>query len=191
MDYSTINSIVLDALSMLVKHDCYLIEADVSERSITHRLAVSLESLPILDGYHVDCEYNRIESIEERMSKKIKILVDEENMYILNLQERKLELGDISEFSTYPDIIIHKRGVNNGNLLVIEAKKNTNRINESFDDLKLKAYTGTLEEDKYRYEWGAFIRKRQIHPIMTMARFQRTFPAEVSRWSWPTARRCS
>jgi len=53
-----------------------------------------------------------------------------------------------------PDIIIHRRGNDKSNLLVIEVKKKCNNGAKDFDSKKLKAFTSKL---KLNYEYGAYI----------------------------------
>jgi hypothetical protein len=155
MIFDQVKTLLGLALKELIEKDFYLIQNDVSERAITHKLAMYLE--PYFTDYSIDCEYNRNAEDGERKTKTIKILVDEENILIDRFRRRELEIDEIALFSTYPDIIVHHRGVNSGNLLIVEAKKTTCKVDPLFDSLKLKAYTGTTEEDKYRYEWGASI----------------------------------
>ena len=55
----------------------------------------------------------------------------------------------------YPDIIIHKRGTNKLNILIIELIKSTNNDAKSIqlDKLKLQAYTN----QRLKYRLGAYI----------------------------------
>ena len=46
-----------EALDQLLRADAELLNNDVNERSISHRLACYLE--PLFPGWNVDCEYNR------------------------------------------------------------------------------------------------------------------------------------
>lgn len=117
------------ALQEIIENDKFLLEIDVNERCLTHRLAVYLEKL--FPAYNVDCEYNR-EGFEP---KKIKLPVD-------NIQS-----DDIEAITVYPDICIHKRGTNE-NLVIIEAKKQS--INHSRDKKKLIAYKKQLG---YKYSF--------------------------------------
>ena len=59
-----------------------------------------------------------------------------------------------SEGDVFPDIIVHRRGEDGPNLLVIEAKKASEQTEESiaFDHLKLQAY-----RDELGYHATAFI----------------------------------
>jgi hypothetical protein len=59
-----------------------------------------------------------------------------------------------SKGHVFPDLILHRRGSAGPNLLVIEAKKESERTpqNEAFDRLKLAAY-----QDELHYRVAAFI----------------------------------
>ncbi len=57
MDETIVRGRVEEALKILLKNDDYLMEHDVNERSITHKLAEYLQQM--FPGYHVDCEYNK------------------------------------------------------------------------------------------------------------------------------------
>jgi len=105
------------ALARLFTEDLWLLEDDVNERSISHRLAIHLEQ-EIKDrgeawgGLHVDCEYNRdVGNPKHPFSKK------------LNLPERyDVSNEDTHATTVFPDIIVHQRR-STINCLVIEIKK--------------------------------------------------------------------
>src|SRR4030042_3754738 len=65
------------ALGILFKNDSFLLEKDVNERSISHKLAEYLqEQFP---DYDVDCEYNwQTDDYEERSHKKQVVFTSEE-----------------------------------------------------------------------------------------------------------------
>ena len=111
-------------------HECLnkeitLLELDVNERSITHKIAEHLQEYFREIRYDVDCEYNR----------------DGHDKKTLQLEPRSV-LNDNSEGDTvFPDIIVHVRGTRT-NLVVIEAKKNTNR--DKTDVEKLQAFKEQL-----------------------------------------------
>lgn len=77
-----------------MERDGGLLVARAHERTVTHRVAVYLESH--FPGWHIDCEYNRrgfgTDSKEDNEGERV-----------------------------FPDIIVHHRGTSE-NLLVIEAK---------------------------------------------------------------------
>ena len=56
--------------------------------------------------------------------------------------------------SVAPDIVVHRRQVDEDNLLVIELKKDTNKEDPRYDDLKLTQFT---QRDDYHYELGAAV----------------------------------
>lgn len=137
-------------IEKLKKEDWYLIENNASERSIAHRLAVYLEDE--FTGYNVDCEYN-INIEHESGRKKIYLLKEEFKKY--KSKNQKIEDKEVSIF---PDIIIHKRGVNTDNILVIEMKKDTSTVEDNFDRFKLEKFTATEDGDKLVYKLGCALK---------------------------------
>ena len=132
------------SLKSLVNLDKELFEIDVNERTLTHRLAIYLETeISAWDeNWDIDCEYNRdVTSEIEPYSKKLN-LREIEDLYEISVDDEHAK-------TVYPDIIIHQRQTQD-NLIVIEVKKSTS--NESyinFDrDRKLPAYK---EELGYSY----------------------------------------
>jgi hypothetical protein len=123
------------ALKLLCSKDQYLINHDVNERSVSHKLAEYIQNE--FPNFNVDCEYNR-----DGASKK--------ELHFLDFG--KFGPSDVNGKTVYPDIIIHKRNTKN-NLLIIEMKKNS--LPDSNDVKKLKAFTKT--GNGYEYQWGLFI----------------------------------
>jgi len=56
MEFDVINQKLFEALTKVVKNDSYLLEHAINEPTISHRLAVYLESE--FPGFNVDCEYD-------------------------------------------------------------------------------------------------------------------------------------
>lgn len=123
MDFESLKGCINTALEKLKEQDAHLFRADLSERSITSKLASYLSALPELSDWNIDCEYNRMGEIPKQLKWK----------------------GD-NPSKVYPDIIIHKRGSTGPNLLVIEEKKNNEDSEE--DRQKIAAY---IEELNYQY----------------------------------------
>lgn len=139
-----IKNALRQALKKLYLNDSYLIHKDVHERSLTFRLGVYLQEL--FPSWNVDCEYNRnIETI-----KGNKILFSRCPYFPMatcsKCNDRKL-------CTVFPDIIIHRRGTSQ-NLLVIEAKKDADTIEEQTDTEKVKEY---LTESTLNYSYGLFL----------------------------------
>ena len=129
------------AIQRLLKRDRELLTRDVNERSITHRLAVYLQDeFPDMD---VDCEYNRRDFDVKR----------------LDFYPRDTTTDDTDARTVFPDIIVHKRGPDGPNLLVIEAKKSGNqrRNNQNTDRQKLEAFK---RDPGLRYEHAVFLEFR-------------------------------
>lgn len=115
------------ALDTLFEVDDYLLSVDSSERSISHQLAVHLaQEFP---GYDVDCEYNR----------------DGFDVKRLQLSQRPVNDDDLEAVTVFPDIIVHRRGTNEHNLLAIEMKKGSSTIRPDYDFEKLKAFRQELK----------------------------------------------
>lgn len=119
---------VCRVVERLWEHDKHLLDVDASERSITHHLAIYLQQE--FQGWDVDIEYNR-------------------DGYDI---KRLRDLRDVPSDAVYPDIIVHRRGTNDDNLLVIEVKKRDSR--HGFDETKLGEFTKSLTEDGLGYRWG-------------------------------------
>lgn len=132
----------------------------VSERTIAHRLAVHLEQefrdrkLNDSESISVDCEYNRHReavkalSVEKELRKRVK-------KARRKLRKDKLRKGWYT-FSVFPDIILHKRTVDESNILVLELKRSSNKIDVDYDDLKLQLFTRT-DDYGYGYTLGGAI----------------------------------
>lgn len=124
------------SIEQLWKIDRHLLEADSSERSLTHRLAVHLSAF--FPDYHVDCEYNR----------------DGFDVKRLELPERGPARDDsVDAVTVFPDIIVHERGSKKRNLLVVEVKKVSSRETDDYDLLKLRAFKSELD-----YTFAAHLR---------------------------------
>jgi len=122
------------ALDLLLRADGDILEIDINERTILHRLANYLE--PHFPGWNVDCEYNRNHDDPKR----------------LDIQRRDVRSDDTQATTVFPDIIVHKRGTNK-NLLVIEIKKTTSREHDNYDLGKLRAFRQQLG-----YRFAVFVK---------------------------------
>lgn len=127
---------VRSALQILDERDGCLLENDVNERSITHKLAGYLESL--FPEWEVDCEYNRNHDHVKRLRELV----------------REVHTDEPEGKTVFPDIIVHHRN-SDENLLVIEVKKASNPDNGDADFRKLRAFLQELH-----YEHGLFLRLR-------------------------------
>lgn len=130
---SDIKRRVCRAIEKLREHDVYLLTKDVNERSITHHLAIYLQQE--FQRWDVDVEYNRDLHKPKRLSVSSDIPSDDTNAE-----------------TVYPDVIVHRRGTNEDNLLVIEVKKRAGE--HGLDVRKLVEFTNPLSEDGLGYRWG-------------------------------------
>lgn len=143
--WNALEDVLHQSLKDLVDKDETLLEIDVNERSLTHRLAVYIERyLSLHDHYfnecNVDCEYNRSLGDTKRL---------------INIAPDNCSPGDLTATSIYPDIIIHRRThqYHDNNILVIEAKKQFEP--DELDSAKLSKLT--QGEGRYEYQFGMFI----------------------------------
>lgn len=135
-DERYVKEAVENALANLINEDYQLLQNDANERSITHKLAEHLR--PQFPTWHIDCEYNRDGADPKRV----------------HLSPIQVASDDDTGETAYPDIIVHERGTSN-NLLVIEAKKDTNSSDRAVrnDKRKLGAYKKELG-----YTFGLFLK---------------------------------
>ena len=112
---------LVTALKEFYGHETYLLEKDLGERTLTHRLAVHVERQ--FPGWEVDCDYNRLGERMLRLPKGTIVSTDD-------------ALGK----SIYPDIVVHQREIPN-NLLAIEVRKAGNHQPLEHDQHKLRALT--------------------------------------------------
>jgi hypothetical protein len=122
------------ALVALVKHDLDLLQSHVNERTLSQRLAFHLqEQFP---SSQVDCEYNPDGMHAERA----------------NLQPESVGSDDLRGKSVYPDIIVHTRGGQGPNLLVMEITKGATEAERESALRKLIKI-----KEAYQFEGALFI----------------------------------
>jgi hypothetical protein len=112
---------VVTALQEFFAHESFLLERDLGERALTHRLAVHVEHQ--FPGWDVDCDYDRLGDRTLRLPHGSIISTD-----------------DHLAKSIYPDIVVHQRVIPN-NLLAIEVRKAVNHQPIDHDRRKLMALT--------------------------------------------------
>lgn len=136
-DRRSIEQRVTRAVERLLKEDMALLEKNVNERSVSHKLAEYLRRS--FRGWHVDCEYNRDHDITKR----------------LKWSREKEPVDSTKARTVYPDIIVHHRGTDDSSL-VMEIKKTENSSPQSDerDRDKLRAFVGR----HYNYQHGLFLR---------------------------------
>lgn len=140
----------LKTMREFLDQEKFILKNDLNERTISHKLAEYLKKS--FEKYDVDCEYNKMQSgkIDKRYVHKT-----------LNLDTESLESDSADGITVYPDIILHHRGDNPDNYIVIEIKKksfanqkrkNSDETYRDFDMRKLNAYIKELN-----YKFGIYI----------------------------------
>ena len=131
--------------------DRHLLMVNVSERCIAARLAMYLREY--FADHDVDVEYNR----HGDDTKHLHDLVDKNDC------PRNREEGQ----TVLPDVIVHRRGVDHSNLLIIEMKKSRHRRGIERDCRRIQAFRAEL-----RYEFGALVVcETGDHPSITVAKW--------------------
>lgn len=122
-----VEDLVRYAIDALVENDGVLLEVNVSERSLSYRLAhyISLSDA-IKPPLVVDCEYNRHFGDPKR----------------LRLPSRTARDRELRATTVFPDIVVHERNADNNNVFVLELKKPGESL--TYDDLKLRAFVAEL-----------------------------------------------
>lgn len=161
MNLNTIVKVLKQSVELVYERDYYLIQNDVHEQDISHRIAHYFENFLMLypwyseNGYRIDVEYNRNFHDSKRAFS---------GCYGCSKQEclAKSGMHSYSEVCK-PDIILHKRGQNNqttnkyNNILAIEIKKNHSTDDKDF--AKLSAFT--CSKGEYKYQLGLYINLTQ------------------------------
>jgi hypothetical protein len=135
-----LKQMIAAALHNLYDYDFSLIERKANERSIAFRFGLYFSQILTESSFGsdndltIDFDYNR-------------------NGYAVKGMQ-----GFSKSHGVYPDIILHHRGYNDKNILVIEFKGiwNNNNTTRNADIIKLKGFTH-IEENDYHYGLGAFI----------------------------------
>ena len=91
--------------------------------------------------YDVDVEYNRHGTQVKRLYRLGRLV-----------ENHPRDRDETQPQSVLPDVIVHKRGVNDSNLLVIEVKQSSNRQGMNGDQQRIKAF-----REQLGYEVGVLV----------------------------------
>ncbi|ANQ49938.1 hypothetical protein MY04_2569 [Flammeovirga sp. MY04] len=138
MSYSIeeLQDIIVESCHELLEEQplLFLREVDIGERAVSNGLSVKIDSR--IEGYHVNCEYNRMTNEQGNQDPK-RIIIDPDN-------------PDPSLVS--PDIIIHEQENGDNNLLVIEIKMSWKNGARERDFEKIIGYINDLN-----YQYGLYL----------------------------------
>lgn len=142
MDIEKLLLLLDAAIKEFYVKDEYLIQERVHERTCVARIAHYLQNMLDKDeawrDLNADCEYNR-QVPDEKLSDSC---VCEESEYEM--------------YSVYPDLIVHHRGYNDKNLLVVEFKHacNDSEKNRKKDIGKIK---DMIKDPQKHYMMGVYV----------------------------------
>ena len=140
-------SLVRESVNYFLSENPSLLDFKVKahEQAMSHRIAVYLERRVV--GLTVDCEYNKhLDGEKELMMEGDRY----KNCNCRVCRNRKPKKNAREEIHFRPDIIVHKRGNNSQNCIVMEIKKSEFCL---FDEAKLVVLT----TGKYHYKLGVFV----------------------------------
>ena len=140
MDKKEISCILDVAKTRFLENEVYLLNSKANERSITHKFAEYLQKI-FSCYWDIDCEYNRYGNNSKKKIEEVEKIVGKDTT-----------TSEIRARTIYPDIIVHKRGKEGSNLLVIEAKKDATTFNKKKDIDKLKKI-----KKEYNYKFACFL----------------------------------
>ncbi len=146
---------LLQAIDKFIANESNLLSVNANERAISSKLAEYMR--PYFEGWDIDCEYNRLGKTGRRKlidysEKKFK---EAKNQGIVPVHVESLDKLEKSGLgvSVYPDIIVHHRTQEFGNLLIVEIKKTNNPdVGLGWDEFKIRFFIEVLN-----YQAGAFI----------------------------------
>lgn len=150
LPWKEVEARIFCAVRQLEEADGFLLRNTANERTITHRLAMYLDSH--FPGWAVDVEYNRegTEGATKRILDWEQVPIDE----IAGDASREDLVRDMEARTVYPDIIVHRRGTDE-NLLVIEVKKSSSTRAPDVDRRKLEIMA---RREGLAYRHAAFLR---------------------------------
>lgn len=135
MEFEEVKQLLDAALAKAADTDRYLLEHDLSERCIASRVALHLQAL--FPDHFVDVEYNRVGLSPKRVGLPAECA---------NYRNKD------GESLAVPDVIVHHRGPEGPNLLVLEFKKTSNPKGFDCDRLRIYAF-----REQLGYDYGALV----------------------------------
>ena len=130
MTFELIQRIVNAALLEFYQKDYVLLQHNIHENAIAHKLACYLQSY--FPSLNVDFEYNG-------------------NVFNQVNERKQIDGGNVK-----PDIVVHERLSNERNILIIEIKKTSNDSDGQADRNRLMHCTSN--ECAFKYKFGLFVR---------------------------------
>lgn len=134
------------ALLNFQSHEQYLFQNDLGERTLEAKLSKYLQEE--FEEFNVDCEYNRnLDEVKRLVRIKEYVKERRKNNMLTDFEESH-------GINVSPDIIVHIRGNNSNNKIIIEIKKDDSHIDDvKFDKAKIEAYKSEL-----KYSLGIFLK---------------------------------
>lgn len=132
----------------------------VSERAVTHRIALHLQAF--FPQHAVDCEYNRNADESKTIEVQLATVTERKRRKLIQsavnggMPQHEAEQLTAVATNPLPDLIVHRRVSNKHNLLIAEIKVPGDSRGEEgrlYDLVKLRAFTAP---HPYGYRLGVF-----------------------------------
>lgn len=144
---------VEQAVSDFVRENPSLLELEAHEQAISHRVAYYLESqFRKGTNLNVDCEYDQHLDV----CKTFNFEKEYKKCDCVGCKKARKKKSNPKKLCR-PDILVHSRGNDDRNLIVIEIKQDERCL---FDEAKLKALTKPKTEEakgEFGYQLGVFL----------------------------------
>ena len=146
-----------NAIRKIYSNDYYLLKNKLNERAVSPCLFCYLR--PEFPDYNVDHEYNG--NIENTVNGRKQMVGSESEFRQFDKIRKPKIIDGMTVSNIVPDIIVHKRGFNTDNLLVIEVKLAKSKqfaklnLHDRFDTTKLHYFTG--RSSGFNFKLGAFL----------------------------------
>lgn len=148
METAEILDRINQAIQNVTQNQLGVLTRGLNERIISGHLADALR--PLFPDYDVDPEYNG--DIDKPNDRKA---LDIAKNRIIGVGHNP---NNRNNYKLSPDIIIHKQGTNDDNLVVLEVKKDSGpQDKKNFDHIKLEHLTIDYTHNHYNYKLGVAI----------------------------------
>lgn len=145
MDDRQILERVRNAIASFLANDADCLARGLNEVNLSANLAFHLKNE--FKEYNVDAEYNG--DIDKPNDRKALMIAKS------RMSELKRDTSQDDSYNLRPDIIVHKRGTNENNLVVIEVKKDIHpKLEKEYDLIKLEHLTINYLGNHYNYRLG-------------------------------------
>ncbi len=154
-----------------------LLARRVSERAVTHRIALHLQTF--FPQHTVDCEYNRNHEASKTIEVRLARVGEQKRRELIQravdagMPRNEAEQQVVVSTNPLPDLIVHRRRSNDHNLFIAEIKvagDSRGAAGRLYDLEKLRAFTAP---EPYGYRLGVFADIAETFAELTVVQHDR------------------